>query len=238
MSSRSFDGVNQFLKKINAPVGIRGAAGWAKTDTSGTQTIWHIEHRTFLGVLALTFSIRTVAFGAVNKLIASIQDNGPGLPKTVTSSNSVALNTWFHWGVRWDSQIQDKIYVYADGSETASTGTTGKTPQQAPRHAIASDFPGGNYFSGEIANVAAWGSLITDGSAILSHHGGRHIGHGQASGSYILGYDCEFDHDDQAQFGERVAGGGASWKFNPQNSPTFSNDDPNVFPLVGFVGWV
>lgn len=234
MSSRSFAAAsNQYLRKINAPVGIRAVCGWAKTDTSGTQTIWYQENKPFSNPVNFVMRLETVASAAVNKLVATISDTGGGLPVAVTSSNTVPLNAWFHFGIRFDHQIANRLYVYANGTETTSGDTSGISQQNAPRHALASTFAGGTYFNGQIANVVMWGSLMTDNHMILSHYGNRAFGSGQASGSYIMVAESDLSHDDFNQFGERVAGGGAPWSWTAQNSPTFSNDDPGVNHFIG-----
>lgn len=237
MSSLTLDGSTEGLKKINMPVGCRAAAGWARTDTSGTQTIWYAENfRVFGSVITFIIKIETVASGAVNKLIATVFSTVGPASISVTSSNTVPLNTWFHWGLRWDTSSANKLYVYADGVETASADTSGVTAGTAPRQGIGTTFAGGVYFSGQIANVAAWGSLVEQNNMILSHYGGRWPGTGgNFSASSMLIYSCELDHDYFCQFGERVFGAGAQIVWGNIQNPGFSLEDPNIYPIQGML---
>lgn len=228
MSSRSFDGVNQYLRKINMPSSIRSMAGWGKTATVGTQFIMECEHWTGIPPSFNTsFEIVTVASAATNKLAANITDT-VGASGAVTTT-SMTINTWFHWAVTIDPT---NINVYVNGGGKASA-VYSESLQIWRRHAVGASWVGGAPFNGQIAHVATWGRALSD-AEILALYEARcppmdvSMG-GAASGG--LAYYAPLEHDDLCQFGAQTTG--AQLVFGPINAPTFSDLDPNVYPMLG-----
>lgn len=225
MSSRSFAAAsNQFLRKLNMPIGARTLAGWGKTDVSGVQIIMICNF--FSGippVFNTSLDIGTVPTGVTNNLAANITDTSGS--SGVVSTNFMVINTWFHWAVTIDAT---NINVYLNGVRTSAAYV--ETLRNWPRHSISTS---GSPFNGQIAHVATWNIALRD-EEILALCEGRcppmDVGVDVTAPARLL-YYAPLEHDDLCQFGEGTTG--AQLEFTPQNSPTFSDEDPNVYPMVG-----
>lgn len=228
MSSRSFDGVNQYLRKVNMPVGARTLAGWGLTSTQAGMTLMQCEHWAGIPPARVgLLSIQTQPAGATNRLSCSIVEDGVS-ESGATTSFAMTLGEWFHFCVTIDV---DNINVYLNGGFKGSAGYT-ESRLAWPRHSIASSYGGGNYFDGQIAHVSMWNLPLTD-AEVLALYEGRCPPMDVSSEIFAVGslyYYATLDHDNLCEWGDRS---GFQLVWSPRNAPTFSDEDPNVYPMVG-----
>lgn len=231
MSSRSYAAAStEYDRKINMPVGARTLAGWGKTDVSGTQVIMNCEFWSGIPQSPhTTLEMITVAAGATNKLSVNFIPTPPGGGAGATTTAGMLINSWFHWALTIDSS---NISVYLDGGSKGTNTHTGSL-RGWPRHSIGATWGGGLPFNGQIAHVSTWGRALSDAEILALYEGRCPPMDVSMAGAPLGGllYYAPLEHDVLCQFGQGVAG--AQLEFTPINTPTFSDEDPCVYPMVG-----
>lgn len=230
MSSRSFDGVNQFLRALSGVPVTASMAGWFKTSTVGDQSLQVRERfAPFPPPGAVTDILRVFTFtsGATNKLRASFFQAG-SLTTVVQTTTTMVLGEWSHYAVTASAAAGLTVYLNGGGK---ANGNISFTPRAMARHGIAAGPSiGDNPFNGQMAHAAGWGKVLTD-DEVASLALGRMPapGIGEFSGIPGLVFSASLDNQDFAEYGDNA---GAQITWGPQNGPTFSDDDPNVYPLI------
>ncbi len=224
MSSRSFDSATpDWLRKINMPIGANSLAVWAKATTLSTvQNLMVAEHwRIFNPIQLAQFRLFV---GATNLISGEINDSGGASGADTTAS--ISTGVWFQAVVTADA---DTINAYLNGANKGSSANNNAL-RNWPRHSVAADWDGSLPFDGQIAHIAAWNVMLTDAEV-------RALYEGQCSPMDIgvqtdaLVYYAELDNNDLCLFGEGAAG--SQLEFGTQGAPTFADDDPGVYPMIG-----
>jgi hypothetical protein len=142
----------------------------------------------------------------------------------------MTLGERFHFCLTIDGS---NINAYLNGGGKGSSAYT-ESLRLWPRHGVGSTYQGGSYFNGEIAHVAAWGRALSDAEVLALYEGRCPPMDVTAEGSGGLLYYASLDHNDLCEWGAVTSVPlGAQLEWTAVNSPTFSDEDPNVYPLVG-----
>lgn len=161
-------------------------AGWAKRDASPAAdlaAIWLGDK----GEAAESYSLQIDTDGAD---ALQMRRRGTGGGSAITST-ATALNTWHH--IMGTANPTGLLVAYLDGEGKGTFGTTG-TVTTFDRTAIgrAADITPALYFSGYLAHMAIWNSVLSDGEAILLASGldPRCIQSGSLQNYWPLGDDA------------------------------------------------
>lgn len=202
---------------------------------ASTRTI-NIWGRTTVGIHVMASHTKITGFGAEGAMIVYLSAGKVNLAvdDTATFTNCATTagpssNEWFMATGVIHADNDHRVFFNAGSRGTDATNTN--TANYNRMH-IGSNDGGGNYWDGQLAEIAVWTTALTDNEIALLYES-----RGQASlvqPEFLKCYMSMMDDADYAEFGGGIgASAGTRWDFNANNSPTVSAEYPPIVRSAG-----